>query len=102
VVMKNFIFWDRMLYSPLKINRHFGRTCHLHCFSETSLNFQRVIQSYIPEDIALQSGGYFVPFSSGSSIFSEESDATSRDLRGKEWWCTVRLFGTNSLKEGAV
>jgi hypothetical protein len=32
----------------------------------------------------------------------EESDVTSRDLRGKGWWCTVRLFGTNSLKEGAM
>jgi hypothetical protein len=30
VVMKSPIFWDIMLCSPLKVNRHFGGTCRLH------------------------------------------------------------------------
>jgi hypothetical protein len=30
VVVKSSIFWDIMLCSPLKLNRRFGGTCHLH------------------------------------------------------------------------
>jgi hypothetical protein len=29
VVLKSSIFWDFMSCSPLKVNRHFGRTCRL-------------------------------------------------------------------------
>jgi hypothetical protein len=28
--MKSSFFGDVMPYSPLKVNQHFGRTCHLH------------------------------------------------------------------------
>jgi hypothetical protein len=28
--MKNYIFWDITPCSPLKVNRHFGGTCHIH------------------------------------------------------------------------
>jgi hypothetical protein len=28
--MKNFIFWDKMTYSPLKVNGRFGGTCRLY------------------------------------------------------------------------
>jgi hypothetical protein len=28
--MKSYIFWDIMSCSPLRINRHFGGTCHLY------------------------------------------------------------------------
>jgi hypothetical protein len=30
VVMKSFVFWDIMPYSPLKIKRSFGETCLIH------------------------------------------------------------------------
>jgi hypothetical protein len=32
---------------------------------------------------------------------SQESDVTDATLGRKEWQSTVRLFGANSLKEGA-
>jgi hypothetical protein len=93
VVMKSYIFWDIMLCSPLKVNRRYGGTCHLHhqgrrmsqakhqreglcflptfrlvyclaysstlkmeptCSSETSIDFQRSIRHYIPEDRTLR------------------------------------------------
>jgi hypothetical protein len=39
VVMKSSIFWDIMSCSTLKVNRHFGGTCHLH------LQGQRISQA---------------------------------------------------------
>jgi hypothetical protein len=30
VVMKTPLFWNITPYSLLKVNRHFGQTCHLH------------------------------------------------------------------------
>jgi hypothetical protein len=30
VVKKSSVFWDMTLCSPLKVNRRFGETCHLH------------------------------------------------------------------------
>jgi hypothetical protein len=30
VVMNGSVFWDITLHSPLKVSRHFGRTCQLH------------------------------------------------------------------------
>jgi hypothetical protein len=30
VVMKSSVVWDITLRSPLKVNRRFGGTCHLH------------------------------------------------------------------------
>jgi hypothetical protein len=30
VVMKSYVFWNIMPYSPLKLNRRFGGICHLH------------------------------------------------------------------------
>jgi hypothetical protein len=71
VGMKNSIFWDITLCSPVKINRRFGGTDRLHpqgrsvsqarnypgdsgYFSEMSVNFHRTTRSYIPEDRTLQ------------------------------------------------
>jgi hypothetical protein len=68
--MKSLIFWDITPCSPFKVNRRFGGTCRLApasrlvsssaysstlkteatCSSETSVDFQRTIQRYIPED----------------------------------------------------
>jgi hypothetical protein len=79
VVMKSPILWHIMQFIPLKVNRRFGKTCRLHlqallatCFrlvscltysstlkvgairsSETSVDFQRTIRRYIPEDRTL-------------------------------------------------
>jgi hypothetical protein len=30
MVRKNYIFWDIMPCSPLKVNQRFGGTCHFH------------------------------------------------------------------------
>jgi hypothetical protein len=30
VIMKSFIFWDIMVYSPLEVSGRFGGTFHLH------------------------------------------------------------------------
>jgi hypothetical protein len=35
-ISKCSIFWDTTLYSPLKVNRRFGGTCHLHTQSRRS------------------------------------------------------------------
>jgi hypothetical protein len=80
---KNSVFWDAMPCSPLKDNRCFERTCRLHiqgrrslhstcftlvsCFafssnlmieakfsSEASVDFQRTIRRYMPEDRTLR------------------------------------------------
>jgi hypothetical protein len=54
-IVKSYHFWDMMLCSPLKFNRRFGKTCHLHFKSRrksqaTSDDFQRTTRRYIPED----------------------------------------------------
>jgi hypothetical protein len=71
VVMKSSIFLDIMPCSPLKVGRRFGGSppaftllsCSVYsstlkmeaiCSSETSVDFQRNTQRYIPEDNALQ------------------------------------------------
>jgi hypothetical protein len=68
VVMKSSIFWHIMPCGPLKFNRRFEGTCHLHlqgaysstlkmeatCSSEKSVDFQQTTQRYIPEDRTLQ------------------------------------------------
>jgi hypothetical protein len=72
--IKSSIFWDITPCSPLSVNRRFGGTYRLHlqgrrirrarnqcesrwqaeleamCSSETSVDFQRTEQRYIPED----------------------------------------------------
>jgi hypothetical protein len=72
-VMKSSAFWDTTPWRPLKVNRRFRGTCTLHlerwrvsqgetslacsltkkmeviCYSETSVDFQRIKRYYIPE-----------------------------------------------------
>jgi hypothetical protein len=78
VVLKTTIFWDITPCSPLRINRHFGRTYCLHllascshagpcsayfltlkmeaiCSSERSVDSRRTTWHYIPEDGTLSS-----------------------------------------------
>jgi predicted molibdopterin-dependent oxidoreductase YjgC len=35
-------------------------------------------------------------------VTGQKEDAARRAFKEKEWGCTVRLFGTKSLKKGAV
>jgi hypothetical protein len=78
--MKSSIFWDIMLYSPLKVNQHFSETWYIMLysplkvnqhfsetwdimlysplkvnqhFSETSSDFLGTRQHYVPEDRTL-------------------------------------------------
>jgi hypothetical protein len=62
--MPNSILWDKTLCNPLKVNRHFGGTCHFHLHfrrirqerhvqQEISVDFQRTTRSYIPENKTL-------------------------------------------------
>jgi hypothetical protein len=78
VVMKGSVFWVITPYSPLKVNRRFGRTYHLRllclppafalvscstyssimkmeavCSSDTSFDFQRTTRCYFPKDRTL-------------------------------------------------
>jgi hypothetical protein len=76
VIMKSSIFWDITPYSPLKVNRRFGRThclppvtlvsCLAYsivkmeatCSFVTSSGFQRTARRYIPQDRTLQCSRY--------------------------------------------
>jgi hypothetical protein len=80
--MKNAVFWNTTLCTPLKVNRRFGQTYRLHfqgqglclppaftlvscsaysstlkmeaiCSCETSVDFQRNTRRYIPKDSTL-------------------------------------------------
>jgi hypothetical protein len=64
VVMKSSVFWDVTPCSPFIVIRRFRETVFLlayssslkmeaTCSSETSVDYQRTIQSYIPEDRTL-------------------------------------------------
>jgi hypothetical protein len=95
VVMKSTIFWDTTLCSPLKVNRRFGETyrlpyaftlvfCSAHFStlkmeaiysSETSVDLQRTIRRYIPEDSVL---------------------ATS--LQGRGIYCTLFVYAPKEIR----
>jgi hypothetical protein len=82
MVLKSTIFWNIMMYSPWKVNRHFEETCCLHfqgrrisrglfatlvscsaysfthkmdaiCSSEIFIDFQRTTRRYISQEIVL-------------------------------------------------
>jgi hypothetical protein len=40
--------------------------------------------------------------SSLQEVTGQKEDAARTAFKEKDWGCTVRLFGTNSLKKGAV
>jgi hypothetical protein len=75
VVLKSSFFWDITSCSPLKVNRHFGGTCHLH------LQGQRISHAELclPAAFALI---YCLTYSSTLQVKETCSTEMSDDVHG--------------------